>query len=54
MSNYQIAIPYDKFVAFLENTKQDASSKNSKNLVGTDWVAPILKEIQVAENYDDI
>ena len=48
MSNYRINIPNGEFVHFLENTKSDATTKNSSNLFGTEWFELILKRIQDA------
>ena len=54
MSSYQINIPSAEFVHFLGNTKPDASSKNSSNLVGTEWFEPICKRMKVAEDLEDL
>jgi hypothetical protein len=54
MNEFKFELDKSLMEAFLTDFKNDAKTKNARNIQGTGWINPIIYQIKIIENNDDI
>lgn len=54
MNEFKFELDKSLIEPFLTDFKNDAKTKNARNIQGTGWINPIIDQIKIIENNDDI
>ncbi len=53
MNEYKFELDKSLIEPFLTDFKNDAKTKNARNIQGTGWINPIIYQIKIIENNDE-
>ena len=54
MNEYKLDLDKSLIEPYLTDFKNDAKTRNARNIQGTGWINPIIHQIKIIENNDDI